>query len=141
MELQSGKTKKSRFELKQSDNTLSKVNRILEAVFRCGMDSAKIKEESDLLHGICRIIVDIGGYSLAWIGLCSQDEKQNFRPGAKALYDKGYLERWEVIRAIAEDDDGPTWEAIQTVKPCITRNISIDCNDDPAPAEDNSWSR
>ena len=40
-------------------------------------------DENALLQEICRIVVDVGGYRLAWIGYAESDEEKSVRPVAQ----------------------------------------------------------
>ena len=39
-------------------------------------------EEMQLLQNICRIVVEVGGYRMAWVGFAENDEKKTVLPVA-----------------------------------------------------------
>ena len=49
-------------------NKLIKVNRALKIVTLCNQIQLRAHEEISLLNEICQIIVNTGGYELAWVG-------------------------------------------------------------------------
>jgi PAS domain S-box-containing protein len=110
-------------EHKRAQKELCKITRALKVLSECNEVVIRAKEESDLLHNICKIIVEVGGYRLAWIGLAEQDEKKTVRPVAQAGYEEGYLDTTNITWADTERGRGPTGVAIRTGKPSINRNV------------------
>ena len=87
--------------------------------------------ETELLHQVCRVIVDIGGYCLAWVGFAEQDEAQTVRPVAWAGFEEGYLETLEITWADTPRGRGPTGTAIRTGQPSWVRDILTNPNFEP----------
>ncbi len=58
------------------------MNRFLKVISESDKALVRETDEIALLDEICRIIVDIGGYSLAWAGFPEYDEKKTVRPAA-----------------------------------------------------------
>ncbi len=110
-------------ERKETDKTLRRTNRTLRALSKCNQAVVRAAEESALLNDICRIIVDIEGYCLAWVGVA--DEKKNVYPVAQAGYEAGYLDTLHITCADTEFGQGPTGTAIRTGKPSINQNLLI----------------
>ncbi len=106
-------------------NVLGEGNRIL----------VRANEESELIHEICRVVVEKGGYRLAWVGYAEQDQAKTVRPVAQAGFEEGYLGTAKITWADAERGRGPTGTAIRTGKPIIARNIQSDPNFVPWRAE------
>ena len=48
----------------------------------------RVKDESKLNTEICKIIVKVGGYSLAWVGYAEQDKEKTVHPVAQFGYEK-----------------------------------------------------
>jgi len=118
-------------ERKRADKTLRRTNRTLRALSKCNQAVVRAAEESALLNDICRIIVDIEGYHLAWVGFA---EEKRVHPVAQAGYEAGYLDTLHITRADTEFGQGPTGAAIRTGKPSINQNILT--NPDFAPWRD-----
>jgi PAS domain S-box-containing protein len=105
---------------------LAKANRMLNILSACIESVMRAAEESTLLQEICRIIVEIGGYSLVWIGYAEQDADCTVRPVAQAGFEDGYLDTLGITWAEGERGQGPTGTAIRTSKPCIASDIQTD---------------
>ena len=122
-------------ERKQSEKELHRANRALKTFSECNQAVVRARKEPHLLHEICRIIVDIGGYRLAWVGFVRQDEAKTVQPVAQAGYEEGYLDKLNITWADTERGRGPTGTAIRAGKPIVVKNILTDPNYTPWRAE------
>ncbi|MFB0564216.1 MAG: PAS domain S-box protein [Candidatus Aminicenantaceae bacterium] len=114
---------------------LNKVKRALKALSACNNALVNAKNEIDLLRDICRIIVEVGGYRLAWIGFVEDDEKKIVRPVVQAGYEGGHIDKVNINRADVERDHSPTEKAIRTGDVCIQKNIQSNPEYTPWQAE------
>ncbi len=121
--------------LAEAGEELLRANRAYRVLSRCNKTLIRAAEESRLLHEICKIIVEAGGYRLAWVGFAEQDEQKTVRPAAQAGYEEGYLETVNITWADTERGRDPTGTAIRTGKPSVVRNILTDPNYAPWRAE------
>jgi signal transduction histidine kinase len=80
------------------------------------------EEEMELLEQVCRIVVDVGGYRMAWVGFAEDDENKTVRPITSAGYDHGYLDQAAITWADNERGRGPTGTAIRTGKIIPSQN-------------------
>jgi len=122
-------------EHKRAVENLHKVNRAYKTLSQCNNILIRVTKEPELLHEICREIVETGGYRMAWVGFAEQDEEQTVRPAAQAGYEEGYLENANITWADNEHGKGPTGTAIRTGKYHVVRNILTDPNYIPWRAE------
>jgi len=113
---------------KKAEEELCKVYRALKVLGEGNHILVHATKESDLLDKICQIIVETGGYRLAWVGFAEQDEGKTVRPVAQAGYEDGYLKIVNITWADAERGRGPVGTAIRTGKPYIAKNILTDPN-------------
>lgn len=67
---------------------LQKSNRVLRNLSECNQALVRSKDETELLEAICRIMVDIGGYRLACIGLADSNKTETIRPVAPTVSEK-----------------------------------------------------
>lgn len=118
-------------EHKHTEDALCRANRALRVLSECNQALIRPADESDLLNGVCRIIVEVGKYRLAWVGFAVQDEKKTVQPVAQAGYEDGYLSSVNITWDDAERGRGPTGTAIRTGKPSINKDILT--NPDYAP--------
>ncbi|MBW2589586.1 MAG: GAF domain-containing protein [Deltaproteobacteria bacterium] len=119
----------------RAEEELHRANRALKTLSECNQAVVRAREEPHLLHEICRIIVDIGGYRLAWVGFAEQDEAKTVQPVAQTGYEEGYLDTVNITWADTERGRGPTGTAIRTSKPNIIKDILTDPNFTPWRAE------
>jgi PAS domain S-box-containing protein len=108
---------------KQTEAELNRLNRTLKTLLDCNQVLVRASDESDLLQNICRIIVDVGSYRLAWIGFAEHDAAKTIRPVVWAGHETGYLQQLQLTWAETEQGQGPTGTAIRTGQPCIVQNI------------------
>ncbi|MFZ4802225.1 MAG: GAF domain-containing protein [Chlorobium sp.] len=111
---------------KQVEDELYKLNRALLAISNCSQVLLRAENEMELLHDICRIVVEVGGYRMAWVGYAENDTKKSVRPVAQDGFEDGYLETLMISWADVERGRGPTGSAIRTGEPCSTKNILLD---------------
>lgn len=60
-------------ERKSVEQQLDKINRTLRLLSECNQTMVRATDESELLIRICRSIVELGGYSQAWVDLNGQE--------------------------------------------------------------------
>lgn len=113
-------------EIKRSEQALQKVNRALKALSKCNAALVHASNEAQLLQDMCRVIVDVAGYHLAWVGFAEHDLTKSVRPMAHAGYEDGYLEQESISWADNEQGMGPAGTAIRTQKPCIIQDALTD---------------
>ena len=100
-----------------------RINRALKMVNACNRILFREKDEQRLLGEVCRVIVEIGGYHLAWIGFAQQDEEKTILPVAHCGYEDGDLTTLKITWADTERGRGPTGTAVRTGNPVICKNI------------------
>ena len=108
------------------ESELRRLNRALLAISRCNQVMLRAVNEMELLHEVCRIVVEVGGYRMAWVGYAEDDRKKSVRPVAKAGFDDGYLEKLKISWADNELGQGPAGTAIRTGQSCTVRDLLID---------------
>ena len=117
--------RKGQDELTTLNLELKDTNRALKAVTECRKALLRAKNELDLTSEVCRILVEVGGYRMVWVGYAVQDEYKTVRPIACWGQDKGYLESVRITWSNSELFHEPTGTAIRTGKPC---QLSCDSN-------------
>ena len=71
-------------------------------------------DEFELLAAICRVIVETGGYRMAWVGYADESGGKLVRPMAHYGHEEGYLKVAEITWGYTEKGLGPTGNAIRT---------------------------
>jgi len=113
-------------ERKQSARALERLNRTLLTLFNANQTLVRATSEPELLRDMCRVLVEIGGYRMAWIGFAEHDEAKTVRIAAVAGHDKGYIQQARISWADTERGRGPTGTAIRTGETQINRNFASD---------------
>ncbi len=105
---------------------LRRVSQALKALSGCNEALFRATEESQLLHEVCQIIVEVGGYRLAWVGFAEEDVRKTVHPVAYAGHGKEYINTANITWADTERGRGPAGIAIRTGKSCICKDILTD---------------
>ena len=112
-----------------------RVDRARRALGRCNQVLVRADDEHQFLRELCRVIVEVAGYRLCWVGYAEQDEAKTVRPVAHAGYEEGYLDTVRVTWADAERGRGPTGRAVRTRAPAVFRDVTRDPDFAPWRAE------
>jgi len=118
-------------ERKAAEELLRKANRALRTLGECNEALVHEAKESALLRRVCRIITEVGGYRMAWVGIAGEDGNKTVSPVAYAGYEAGYLDTLQITWADSERGRGPTGTAVRTGKPHVSRNILTNPAFDP----------
>jgi signal transduction histidine kinase/CheY-like chemotaxis protein/HPt (histidine-containing phosphotransfer) domain-containing protein len=113
-------------EHKRSEENLRRANRAHLAIRSCNQAVIRAVEEVSLLREVCRIIVEVAGYRLCWVGYAEHDEAKTVRPMAQAGYEEGYLKTVNVTWADAERGRGPAGTPIRTGEPAVFQDVAVD---------------
>jgi len=105
---------------------LRRTNRTLRMISECNEVLVRATDETELLQAICRLVVEGGGYRMAWVGFAEHDDAKSVRPVAQAGFETGYLETADITWADTERGRGPAGTAIRTGQPVIARNTLTD---------------
>jgi GAF domain-containing protein len=121
--------------LRASEERLQRASRALTTLARCKKAMIRTEDEATLLADICHIIVDDGGYRLAWIGYIEDDPARTVRPVARAGYDDGYVDSLKIALNDPVRGSGPTGVSLKSGKPYGSRNVRQDSVMQPWRAE------
>lgn len=113
-------------ERKQAEEAQRRLNRELRALSDCNQILLRAVDEQTLLNDICRIICEVAGYRMAWVGYAEHDEAKTVRPVAWAGVEKGYLANAKISWADTERGRGPTGTAIRTGEQTCIQNFMTD---------------
>ncbi len=100
-------------ERKHAELALARANRALRTLSACNVELVRAGNEPELLNAICRLLVEIGGYRMAWVGFPEQDAARTVRPVAHYGHEEGYLATAGISWADTELGRGPTGTAIR----------------------------
>lgn len=111
---------------KQSERALLRLNHTLRTLTSANQTLVRATSEQELLQKMCRMLIDVGGYRMAWIGMAENDEAKTVRVAAIAGHDDGYVEQAHVSWADNQRGRGPTGTAIRIGKPQVNRSFATD---------------
>lgn len=98
-------------------------NRALRMLSDCNQLLIRTSDEHELLTHVCQVIVETGGYQLAWIGYAEQNAERSVRPMAQFGFGEGYLEALGITWADTERGRGPVGMAIRSGQLVIARDL------------------
>ena len=111
-------------ERKRIEEALARTDRALRTASRGNAVLVHATSEDELLHEMCRVLVEVGGYIMASIGFAEHDEAKTVRPAAWAGQEAGYLATARISWADTERGRGPTGNAIRTGEPQVNQNFA-----------------
>ena len=118
----------------EPENQPDKTSRTLRLLSDCNDALIRLKDEIQLLHSVCRLIVDKGGYPFAWVGYAGLDEDKTIEPVAYFGVDKTHGKYLKQARISWGDDlsgSGPAGNTIKTGKTQMVKNMFADINFEP----------
>lgn len=110
---------------------LNHVNRALGVIRAVTGAAIQAANEEALLHNVCQHIVEVGGYSLAWVGYLQADQQQKVKPVAYAGSNSAYLAKLSIALQDPTRGYGPTGNAIRTGKPVVSQDFKKDASFKP----------
>ena len=78
-------------ERKKAEEELLRLNRELRAISECNQVIVRATDEQALFKDVCRIMCEVVGYRMAWVGLVEHDDAKSVRPVAWGGAEDGYL--------------------------------------------------
>ncbi|OGB27514.1 MAG: hypothetical protein A3I66_06430 [Burkholderiales bacterium RIFCSPLOWO2_02_FULL_57_36] len=117
---------------RQSELNTARLNRALRMRTACNELLIRTSDETELLNGICRLTLDIGGYWTAWVGYAHDDEAKSIKFPAYAgipevgAYLSGSRHSWSEDDAIGRGPAGKTIRSgAATIIDDLTREPSM----------------
>ena len=110
----------------RAEMELQRLNRAWRVRSACNQAVSRCHDEPDLLEQVCRAVVEVGGYRLAWVGYAEIDEAKSVRPVARAGEALHYLDDFAATWGEDERGLGPTGTAIRTGQPVASNEVSSD---------------
>jgi PAS domain S-box-containing protein len=113
-------------ERRSAEDKLRSVNNSLRMLTACNQAMFREKTIENLLNAACRIVADIGGYRMAWIGRAESDDDASITPLAQGGHVDGYFS--DVLLRWSDSPSGscPEGRAIRSGKPALCPNTASD---------------
>jgi len=99
---------------KQADEEILRINRELRAISDCNQIMVRADNEEELCWEVCRIMCEVAGYRMAWVGMKQYDKARTVQPCSWGGYEEGYLTASKFSWADNDYGKGPTGLAIHT---------------------------
>ncbi len=110
-----------------------RLNRALRLLSACNEVLIRVSNEQLLMNEICQLAVEIGGYSMAWVGFAQHDEYKSIKPvgsyGGKGIFLNELKLSWSEHQRCGK---GPAGKTIRHCKTVVLAEIAKD-PDYPAP--------
>lgn len=113
-------------ECNRTEAELRLMTRTLRILSECNQVLARATDEAEFLGAVCRIVVETGGYRLAWVGYQERDEATTVRPVAHAGIPREHLGALVVATSDPDRGDDSTRVALRTGKPAVVKHILTD---------------
>jgi PAS domain S-box-containing protein len=112
--------------VEQRTADLRRANQMLRVISECNQALFRATNELELTQNICRIIGEVGGYRMVWVGLAEDDKPRTVRPVASVGAEDGYLDSIRIVWANTPHGRGPTGRCIRNGKPCVGHDFLTD---------------
>lgn len=104
-----------------------RVEAALLATLECGEALMRATSEKELLESICRAIVKMGGYRMAWVGFPDPSGLKELLPAARAGAGQDYVDKAKITWAAGQPRGrGPVGRAMRTRKAVACRDLAHD---------------
>ena len=113
---------------KGAEELLSRINLELTMLSDCIHSVVRATDEENIIREICRIIVEVGGYQMAWVGFAAKDAEKSIKPVVWKGKNDGFLEKVKISWGDNDYGRGPTGTAIRTGGPVVNENTSENPN-------------
>ena len=113
-------------ERKRAESELARVNRCLRMLSDSNQTLIHVTEEAGLLDQVCRIVVEVGGYYLAWVGFARHGDVSEVWPVAHAGGIPADLEACRITWCADDETLHPVVNALATGHPCLGRQAAAE---------------
>ena len=110
----------------QARQQITRQNRALRMMGGVAQALVRHTDEKLMLDEVCTVVVEIGGYRMAWMGEAVNDAGKRIVPRAESGDSNHYLSTIDISWADCPSGQGPTGRAIRTGIPVIIRDTEND---------------
>jgi PAS domain S-box-containing protein len=100
-------------------------NRILRTMVEGSHALVRATTEDELFQNMCRVLVETGGYRMAWVGQVEHDEEKSIRPLAHAGHEAGYLALAKLSWGDNPYGRGPSGSSVRTGATQFSNDIAV----------------
>ncbi len=111
----------------RAERELASVSRAQRMLSACNESLIRATSEAVLLQEICRLTVDIGGYSMAWVGYAQEDVEKSITIAARWGISSGSLDTLQLSWSGDEEvGRGPAGQTIRNGQMAIVEDIRLE---------------
>ncbi len=108
----------------RTQRELARMARARHMLSSCNETLMRATSETALLQAVCRIVVDIGGYQLGWVGFAHDDAQKTIEIAAHAGDHGDYLDTLRLSWSGSDPSgQGPAGATIRSGQPVIVRDV------------------
>jgi PAS domain S-box-containing protein len=112
---------------KAAERSLQRSNRFLRTLSRCNETLVHADDEAALLGDMCRVVVEAGGFPIAWVAYAEPGPEKKIRPmGCFGEHAAEYVASLDLTWEDSERGRGPTGKAIRSGRIEVVRDIAAD---------------
>ncbi len=105
---------------------LKRLGRAVRVLSHCKETLVRAPSETELVQSICRLVADVGGYRLAWVGYARHDAAHSIELAAHAGTDRDYVDQLKLCWGDDERRWGVGGAAVVDRLPVLVRFGSAD---------------
>jgi len=109
---------------KRAERAVLATTRTIKTLTQANQALVRAASEEGLFKEMCRVIVEFGGYRMAWIGLAQHDADKTVLPVGYAGMETDYLALAKFSWADNEHGEGPVGIAIRSRKVQVSQDIA-----------------
>lgn len=114
-------------ERKQAEERDRRLSQLYRTISRCNEALVRAQDEEALIHDMCRVLSEEGGFPLVWVGYAEYGENKSIRPVAlTGRLAERFLESLNPTWADEEHGRGPAGTAICTGQAVVCLDIRSD---------------
>ncbi len=108
----------------RTERELARVGRAQRLLGECNEILVRATSEAELLHAVCRVAVDIGGYRLGWVGMARDDPGKSIDIVAHAGHGEHFLETLHLSwSADHPGGQGPAGQCVRSGRTAILHDV------------------
>lgn len=112
-------------ERRKAEEEMQRLNRALQTLSKANEALIRAEDEKELLDDVCRVVVEVGGYGLTWVGYAEHDAERSVRVAAHAGGDADFIAAFRPSWAEDEQGQNPAGYAIRDGQPKLITHGDI----------------
>jgi PAS domain S-box-containing protein/putative nucleotidyltransferase with HDIG domain len=117
-------------EAKAAEERIRRANRELHALSECNQVLVRANDEQSLVERVCRVVAEIAGYRMVWVGYVEAGESKWIRPVARGGRPDGYLDTASITWDDTPVGRGPAGTAVRERRTCHMDDLAAMPGDD-----------